>query len=49
MITVFLIYVLEDDLQWNSWICEMIYHLKASIVKFKPNFGNALKYKREST
>ena len=35
---IFLIYVLEGNLQWNSWIFEMIDHLKGSIVKFELNF-----------
>ena len=41
-------YVLEGNLQWNSWICNMIDYLKGSIVKFKLNFENALESKRES-
>ena len=48
MIIVFFIYVLEGNLQWNSWICNMIDYLKGSIVKFKLNFENALESKRES-
>ena len=43
-----LIYVLEGNLQWNSWICNMIDYLKCSIVKFKLNFENALESKRGS-
>ena len=46
MIIVF-IYVLEGNLQSNSWIYKMIGHLKGSIVKFKLNFENALENKRE--
>ena len=37
MVIVF-IHVLEGNLQWNSWICQMIDYLKVSIVKFKFNF-----------
>ena len=48
MITVFLIYVLQGNLQLNSWICNMIDYLKGSIVKFKLNIENALESKRES-
>ena len=48
MVTVFLIYVLEGKLQWNSSICKMIDYLKGSIVKFKLNFENAFENKRES-
>ena len=48
MIIVSFIYVLEVDLQWNSWICNMIDYLKSSIVKFKHNFENTLENKRES-
>ena len=39
-------YVLEGNLQWNSWICKMIDHLKGSIVKFQPHFEKALENKR---
>ena len=42
MVIVFFIYVLEGDLQWNSWIFKMIDYLKDSIVKFKLNFEKAL-------
>ena len=48
MIIVFFIHVLEGNLQWNSWICNMIDYLKGSIGKFKLNFENALESKRES-
>ena len=48
MVIVFFIYVLEGNLQWNSWICEMIDYLKGSIVKFKLNFEKALEKKHES-
>ena len=48
MIYFFLIYVLEDNLQWNSWICKKIDCLKGSIVNFKLNFENAWANKRES-
>ena len=48
MVIVFLIYVLEGNLQWNSWICKMVDYLKCSIVKFKLNFEKALENKRES-
>ena len=41
----FFTYVLEGDLQWNSW-CQMVDYLKVSIVKFKLNFQNALETKR---
>ena len=44
----FFIYVLEDNLQWNSWIFKMIDYLKSSIVKFKLNFEKGLENKRES-
>ena len=44
----FFIYVLEGNLQWNSWIYKMIDYLKGSIVKFKLNFEKALENKRES-
>ena len=44
----FLIYVLEGNLQWTSWICKMIDYLRGSIVKFKLNFEKALENKRES-
>ena len=37
-----LIYVLEDNLQWNICIFKMIDYLKGSIVKFKLNFEKAL-------
>ena len=33
MVIVF-IYVLEGNLQWNSWIFKMIDYLKGSVVKF---------------
>ena len=33
MVIVFLIYVLEGNLQWNSWIFKTIDYLKDSIVK----------------
>ena len=42
MIIFFLIYVPEGNLQWNSWICNMIDYLKGPIVRFKLNFENAL-------
>ena len=48
MIITFLIYALEDNLRWNSWIYKMIDYLKGSIVKFKLNFENALEHKLES-
>ena len=44
---IFFIYVLEGNLQWNSWICKVIDYLKGSIVKFKLNFGKALENKHE--
>ena len=47
MVIVF-IYVLEGNLQWNSWIFKMIDYLKGSIVKFKLNFEKALENKWES-
>ena len=34
----FFIYVLEDNIEWISWCCQMIDRLKGSIVKFKLNF-----------
>ena len=43
MVIVFFIYVLEGNLQWNSWIFKMIDYLKGSIVKFKLNFEKGLK------
>ena len=46
MVTVFLIYVLEGNLQWNSWICKIIDYLKGSIVQFKLNFEKASENKR---
>ena len=46
MVIVFLIYVLEGNLEWNSWICKMIVYLKCSIVKIKLNFEKALENKR---
>ena len=48
MVIVFFIYVLEGNLQWNSWFFKMIDYLKGSIVKFKLNFEKALENKRES-
>ena len=36
------IYVLEGNLEWNSWIFKMIDYLKGSIVKFNLNFEKAL-------
>ena len=39
---IYFIYVLESNLQWNSWIFKMIDYLKDSIVKFKLNFEKAL-------
>ena len=47
MVIVF-IYVLEGNLQWNSWTFKMIDYLKGSIVKFKLNFEKALENKCES-
>ena len=44
----FNIYVLEGNLQRNSWICKVIHYLKGSIVKFELNFEKALENKRES-
>ena len=44
----FFIYVLEGNLQWYSWIGNMIEYLKCSIVKFKLNFENALESKHKS-
>ena len=44
MVIVFFIYVLEGNLQWNSWIFKMIGYLKGSIV----NFEKALENKWES-
>ena len=32
MVIVFFNYVLEGNLQWNSWIFKMIDHLKGSIL-----------------
>ena len=39
----FFIYVLEDKLQWNSWIFKMIDYLKGSIVNFKLNFEKSFR------
>ena len=39
--------VLEGNLQWNNWCCEVINYLKAPIVKFKVEFEKALEHKRE--
>ena len=39
----FSIYVLEGNLQWNSWICKMIDYLRGSIVKFKLNFEKSFR------
>ena len=49
MVFVFFIYVLEDNLQWNSWIFKMIDYLKGSIVKFKLNFEKASESKCEES
>ena len=46
--SLFLIYVLESNFQWNSWICKMIDYLKGCIVNFKLNLENALENKYES-
>ena len=48
MVIIFFMYVLEGNLQWNSWICKMIDYLKGSIVKFKFNFEKALENKCKS-
>ena len=48
MVIVFFIYVLEGNIEWNSWIFKMIAYLKGFIVKFKLNFEKALENKRES-
>ena len=48
VIVCFFIYVLERNLQWNSWFFKMIDYLKGSIVKFKLNFEKALENRRES-
>ena len=48
MIIVFLSMFKKGNLQWSSWICNMIDYLKGSIVKFKLNFENALESKHES-
>ena len=48
MTIAFFIYVLEGNIQWNSWIYKMIDYLKCSIVKFKLNFENASENKLES-
>ena len=42
MVIVF-IYVLEGNLQWNTWIFKMIDYLKGSIVKFKLNFEKSFR------
>ena len=46
MVIVFM-YVLEDNCQWNSWICKIIDYLKGTIVKFKLNFEKASENKYE--
>ena len=43
MVTVFLIYVLEGNLLWDSCIFKMIDYLKSSIVKFKLNLKKLCK------
>ena len=48
MIIVFCNHVLQGNLHWKRWICNMIDYLKGSIVKFKLNIENALESKRES-
>ena len=48
MVIVFLIYVLESNIQRNSSIFKMIDYLKGSIVKFKLNFEKVLENKCES-
>ena len=48
MVIGFFIYVLENNLQWNSWIFKTIDYLKGSIVRFKLNFEKALENKCES-
>ena len=35
MNSLFLIYVLEGNIQWNIWIYKMIDYLKGSIVHYK--------------
>ena len=47
MVIVF-IYVLEGNIQLNSWIFKMIDYLKESVVKFRLNFEKALENKCES-
>ena len=42
MVIVFNIYILEGNLQLNSWIFKIIDYLKGSIVKFKLNVVKAL-------
>ena len=44
----FFIYVLEGNLQWNSWIFKMTDYLKGSIVKIKLNFEKGWENKCES-
>ena len=44
----FFIYVLEGNLQWNSWIFKMIDYLKVSIVQYKLNFEKGLENKCEA-
>ena len=48
MIIVFFIYVLEGNLQWDSWIFKMINYLKGSIVNFNLNIEKTLENKCES-
>ena len=48
MNSLFLIYVLEGNIQWNIWIHKMIDYLKGSIVNYKRNFENTLDNKLES-
>ena len=48
VIVLFFIYVLEGNLQWNSWSFKMIDYLKGSIVKFKLNLEKTLETNCES-
>ena len=42
------IYVLQGNLQWNSWFCKMIDYLRGSVVKFDLNSKNAFENKSET-
>ena len=39
-IVLFFTYVLDGNIQWNRWCCQMIDYLKGSFVIFELNFKN---------